>query len=112
MKWKPEEIVTLQCLAKDGLTGAEIGRIMDRSEGSVNSAAFRNKIGLDSGAGIMARAYLKEGGAILREDCGGAVGIRWAPAHRSAGSFPTPLCEAYLAHGFLTELRPNTYRAR
>jgi hypothetical protein len=44
--------------------------------------------------------FLKRGGVILREEIGGAVGVRWSKPSRS-GAFDAATCERWLQRGRL-----------
>lgn len=44
-------------------------------------------------------SFLRRGGALIREEMGGAVGIRWGPAHRCGTSFDSNTCERLLSRG-------------
>lgn len=40
--------------------------------------------------------FLRAGGAIVWEDFGGGVGVRWSTASRSGKVFDTPICERWM----------------
>lgn len=43
--------------------------------------------------------YMKRGGAVLREDVGGVVGVRWTTAHLSVVRFDPKACERLMERG-------------
>lgn len=57
--------------------------------------------------------FLTAGGVLIREDCRGAVGVRWSRASRSGGSFDTAICERRLRCGRLEPVEnwPSAFRA-
>lgn len=48
-------------------------------------------------------SFLKRGGAIVREDVGGGVGVRWGKAHRCGRGFDAATCDKILEAGFTSE---------
>lgn len=115
-RWTAEEDATLKALAADGLNGREIARAMGdaRSESAVTGRAA--KIGATMRSreheGQSLREHLAEGGRIVREEVGGAVGIHWTRASRMGGHFSAKLCERLAALGFIAPAdgRENVYR--
>lgn len=54
--------------------------------------------------------FLKRGGVLVREDFGGAVGVRWGTAHRCGTPFETPVCERLLETGCKVAKKPHALR--
>lgn len=52
--------------------------------------------------------FLKRGGVLVREDFGGAVGVRWGTAHRCGAPFETPVCERLLETGCRVAKKQHT----
>lgn len=103
-KWTKEHDGRLLALIDDGLTAAQVAHLMDRSEGSVRARALKLKVGFNSTRQADLLDFLRKGRALVREDIGGVVGVRWCPADRSGGNFNTPMCETLAHHGFLARL--------
>lgn len=99
--WTAAEDQLLRECAGDGLSSGETARVLDRTVDSVSSRAGRKQIRFSSAEHAALRKYLKREGRLLREDIGGAVGVRWATAHRSGPSFSAAVCERLLASGMM-----------
>lgn len=107
-KWTPEEDDAITKLAGDGLSAKEIARtVPPRSESAVSSRLSRIGVSLESREHQTLREYLAEGGRLVREEIGGAVGVHWAKATRCGVSFSTQVCERFVELGFI---RPDAGR--
>lgn len=112
-RWTDAEDDQLKELAADGLSAREIALALDaRSESAVSGRAARIGASLLSSPHQSLREYLADGGRIVREDVGGAVGIHWAKATRSGSNFAATICERFVALGFIepTDGRENVFR--
>lgn len=111
-KWTPEEDAQLIDLAKDGLSAKEIAAAIGRSESSVSGRASKLRITMRSRQHQSLREYLREGGPLVRDEIGGAVGVHWTKAARTGEAFAASICERFVALGFLRAFpdRPNVYR--
>lgn len=99
--WTAGEDQLLRECAGDGLSSGETARIIGRTVDSVSSRAGRKQIRFNSAEHAALRKYLKREDRLLREDLGGAVGVRWATAHRSGPTFSAAVCERLLAGGLV-----------
>ena len=52
--------------------------------------------------------FLKRGGVLVRDVCGGAVGVRWARASRTGSDFDAAVCERRLEEGRLRHVPGTT----
>lgn len=52
-------------------------------------------------------SFLKRGGALVREDIGGAIGVRWGRAHRCGPAFDPLACERLLERGCTIDGQPR-----
>lgn len=111
-KWTVELDAQLAELASDGLSVAEAAKIMGLTYGSVAGRASSQRVAFYGHENMGLRAFIQRGGHLMREDIGGIVGIRWAPADRNGGSFPTPFCERLLSLGLLKQagFGPRVFR--
>ena len=115
MKWTPEEDQKLRDLASDGLSPTLIANILpERTADAIWARASRLKIRLQSQETRSAYEYLKEGGAVVRDEIGGVVGVRWGAATRTGETFATRFCERLVALGFIRPLseRANVFQWR
>lgn len=99
--WSTQEDVLLRQCASEGLSSSEAARILDRTVDSVSSRAGRTGVRFSSADHSALRKYLKREGRLIREDVGGAVGVRWACAHRSGPTFSAAICDRLLAHALI-----------
>lgn len=112
-KWTPGEDDKLLELMADGLSADEIGRVItERSVSAIYGRASTLGKTFCSREHQGLRDYLREGGLLVREEVGGAVGVRWAPATRCGGSFGARVCERLVALGLLipTRDRANVFQ--
>lgn len=100
-EWGGAEQGLLQSLANIGFSAAEVALVLKRTRDSVTSRAGRQSVSFVSADHRPLRKHLKAGGWLVREDCGGAVGVRWSTASRNGVSFSAPLCDAMAEHGLL-----------
>lgn len=106
-KWTEELDAKLKTLGSDGLTAVEIAAVMDLSEGPVRSRAAHLKVSLDGSDHYDLHRFVAAGGALIREDIGGVIGVRWGRAHRSGSPFDTDMCERLLTLGALAPIEPT-----
>jgi hypothetical protein len=97
--WDTERKAQLRKLARAGLTGPLIAKIMGVSLTAVRGACDRFKVQITSTRYRELMQYLDHGGFLLREFCGGAVGERWTTAHRDV--WRSAMCELLLEHGII-----------
>lgn len=109
-RWTDDEDARLREYAKIGLTAAEAGVVLDRSESACAGRARRLDVAFNSAAHTDLRLFVAKGGRLVREDIGGVVGVRWARAHRSGPGFATPICEQFLTIGLLEREGGEIYR--
>lgn len=104
-KWTEEEVATLRDMAEVGFTAEEVATVLGRSPSSVSGAASSRRIEFLSSKNAGARAFLKRGGAVMREDFGGAIGVLWSSAHRGEKPerFDTTFLDRLLAMGWLKQ---------
>lgn len=103
--WTQEDKAVLwQCVAYD-LPSSLAALVLRRGQNAVEQAAKRAALyfhSTDATRSIWPFMYPEDGhGTFVREDCGGAVGIRWCDASRSGKTFPTKACEILLEHGVI-----------
>lgn len=101
--WTPAETDRLRELAALEYPAWLIGKILGREGGATGSKAYRSKIPLNGSPEIT--AIMEYRGVIHSEDCGGAIGVRYFPAHRSGGSFNAGFVDALISVGCLIEDR-------
>lgn len=102
-RWTTQEDEKLTALAASGVTAKQASATMPgrTAAGLAKRAA---KIGVSFQGGDPAlRAFLDKGGVLVRDEIGGAVGVRWGCAHRSGGGFDAGVCEKLREFGFLRQ---------
>lgn len=77
------------------------GRMPGRNHRAVSKQA--DELGLKFSYDPKLRAHMDKGGTLIREDCGGAVGVRWTTAERSGKSFEPAVCELFVEFGWLDD---------
>lgn len=100
-RWTEEQDAALAQAIKDGLSAREAGLVVGKSESATQGRANRLKLSFESSENQGLRTYLREGGRLVREEIGGAVGIHWARATRSGGGFKAQFCERLVELGLL-----------
>ena len=110
-RWTPEEDAQLTELAAEGLSPAEVAGVMKtRSESAVAGRASKIGASFRSREHQPLREYLSRGGAVVREDIGGVIGVRWAKATRSGEAFSARACEVFVRLGLLAPTeRPDVF---
>lgn len=108
--WTPERDALLETLAEGGASGEEVARIVECSASTVYRRAKALKIFFDARSTTLLRNFLEDGGRLIREDVGGAVGIRWGRANRSGPGFEFDHCETFLRLGMIVQ-DGSVYRA-
>jgi hypothetical protein len=112
-RWTPEEDVILRDNVESGLSAAELALLLpDRTADAVWGRCRKIGLKLRAAEHTPLREYLAEGGCVVRENVGGAIGIHWAKATRSGSAFATSICERFVALGFLKPIpeRENVFR--
>lgn len=109
-RWTPEDDSTLRICASEGLSAAEAATVLNRTPAAVSGRASALEVSFNSRNDGGLRQYLGDGGHVIREDCGGAVGIRWCTATRSGQSFPPALCERLTAIGIIRQSPDGTFQ--
>lgn len=95
------DIERLRTLAGDGLDGRWIARAMGRSTNSIYSMASKSGIRIGADDLSLSRKALAGGVALIREEIGGSIGIRWACAHRSGDPLNSRFLERIYELGYL-----------
>jgi hypothetical protein len=111
-RWTTEEDDLLKQLAVDGMSATLMTRALaGRSEAAITGRACRLGVPLASRAHQSLIDHLREGGAIIREQVGGAIGVHWTTAARAGGHFSDRLCERLLSLGYIAPLpgRENVF---
>lgn len=94
----------LRTCASDGLAASEAAAALGRNVAGVYGRARRLGVRFTSSRHDQLRTFLRKGGRLVREEIGGAVGVRWGRAHRSGAAFDTRVCERLLELG---QLKPS-----
>jgi len=112
--WSEEDVERLEQLAGEGLSGKEIALILKRTEAAIRAKAAACEISIDSREDGGLRSFLRDGGHLIREEIGGAVGVHWARASRSGGAFSPRLCERLRELGLIvpTMDREHIFRGK
>ncbi|MFY8143064.1 MAG: hypothetical protein ACOVMT_04175 [Caulobacter sp.] len=107
-RWSPADEARLVELAKAGLSGKEIGSVLARPVGGVRAKASELKVPIDSVPNDALRRHLagddtRLPGAVLREEIGGVIGVRWCLPSRYGETFCTVYCDTLLSLGRLVQ---------
>lgn len=109
MRWSPEDEERLAVLAKDGLSASAVADALNRTEGGVYAKAAAIGVTFSSTTHRGLTDHIEAGGAVMREDCGGSVGIRWTDAARTGATYATAICERLVQLGKLKPLPERTH---
>jgi hypothetical protein len=75
---------------------------------AIDGACTRHHVSRNSQRSQEIREAIRRGVRLIREDVGGAIGVRWSSAHRGGETYPTAYCEALVEMGLL-ELDGSIY---
>lgn len=107
-RWTADKLTQLKELAAKGLGGAEIAHVIGATPSAIEGACARYRVSRNSQRSQEIREAIRRGVRLIREDVGGAIGVRWSSAHRGGETYPTAYCEALVEMGLL-ELDGSIY---